>query len=35
MTSKTEFMIIGIKKQLTKVNIDSPSVGESSIVPVT
>ena len=33
--SKTEFMIIGTRKQLAKVNIDGLSVGESSIVPVT
>ena len=33
--SKTEFMIIGTRKQLTKVNIDGLTVGESSIVPVT
>ena len=33
--SKTEFMIIGTRKQLTKVNIDGLTVGESSIAPVT
>ena len=33
--SKTEFMIIGTRKQLNKVNIDGLTVGESSIVPVT
>ena len=33
--NKTEFMIIGTKKQLTKVNIDGLTVGENSIVPVT
>ena len=33
--SKTEFMIIGIRKPLAKVNIDGLSIGESSIVPVT
>ena len=32
--SKMELMIIGIKKQLTKVSINGLSVGESSIVPV-
>ena len=33
--SKTEFMKIGTRKQLTKVNIDGPSVGESIIAPIT
>ena len=33
--SKTEFMIIGARQQLTKANIDQLCVGESSIVPVT
>ena len=33
--NKTEFMITGTKKQLTKVNIDGLTVGENSIVPVT
>ena len=33
--SKTKFMIIGIKKQLPKVNMDGLTVGESSIVPIT
>ena len=33
--SKTEFMIIGTRKLLTKVNIDGLTVGESNIVPVT
>ena len=33
--SKTEFMIIGTRKQLTQVNIDGPTVGESGIAPVT
>ena len=33
--SKMEFMIIGTRKQLAKVNIDGLSVGESSIAPVT
>ena len=33
--SKTEFMIVGIRQQLAKVNIDQLCVGESSIVPVT
>ena len=33
--SKTEFMIIGTRKQLTKVNIDGLTAGESSIAPVT
>ena len=33
--SKTEFMIIGTRKQLAKMNIDGLSVGESSIAPVT
>ena len=33
--SKTEFIIIGTKKQLTKVNIVGLTVGENSIVPVT
>ena len=32
--NKTEFMIIGTKKQLAKVNIDDLSVGESIIAPV-
>lgn len=32
---KTEFMIIGTREQLTKLNIDGLTVGESSIVPVT
>ena len=32
---KTELMIIGTKKQLTKMNIDCLTVSESSIVPVT
>ena len=30
--NKAEFMIIGTKNQLTKVNIDGLTVGESSIV---
>ena len=33
--SKTEFMIIGTRKQLAKVNIGGLSVGESIIAPVT
>ena len=33
--SKTEFMIIGTRKQLTKVNIGGLTVGQSSVVPVT
>ena len=33
--SKTEFMIVGTRQQLAKVNIDQLWVGESSIVPVT
>ena len=33
--SKTEFMKIGTRKQLAKVNIDGPSVGESIIAPIT
>ena len=33
--NKTEFMIIGTRKQLAKVNIDGLSVGESIIAPVT
>ena len=33
--SKTEFMIIGARQQLAKVNIDQLCVGESGIVPVT
>ena len=33
--SKTEFMIVGTRQQLAKVNIDQLCVGESSIVPVT
>ena len=33
--SKTEFIIIGTKQQLAKVNIDSLCVGDTSIVPVT
>ena len=33
--SKTEFMIIGTRKQLTKVNINGLTVGEGSIAPVT
>ena len=32
--SKTEFMIVGTRQQLAKVNIDQLCVGESSIVPV-
>ena len=32
---KTEFMIIGTRKQPAKVNIDGFSVGESIIAPVT
>jgi len=32
---KVEFMIIGTRKQLAKVNIDGLSVGESIIAPVT
>ena len=32
--SKTEFMIVGTRQQLVKVNIDRLCVGESSIVPV-
>ena len=33
--SKTEFMIVGTRQQLAKVNIDQLCVGESNIVPVT
>ena len=33
--NKTEFMIIGARKQPAKVNIDGSSVGESIIAPVT
>ena len=33
--NKTEFMIIGTRKQLAKVNFDGLSVGESIIAPVT
>ena len=33
--NKTEFMIIGTRKQLAKVSIDGLSVGESIIAPVT
>ena len=33
--NKTEFMIIGTREQLAKVNIDGLSVGESIIAPVT
>ena len=33
--SKTEFMIVGTRQQLAKVNIDQICVGESSIVRVT
>ena len=33
--SKTEFMIVGTRQQLAKLNIDQLCVGESSIVPVT
>ena len=33
--NKTEFMIVGTRKQLAKVNIDGLSVGESIIAPVT
>ena len=33
--SQTEFMIVGTRQQLAKVNIDQLCVGESSIVPVT
>ena len=33
--NKTEFMIIGTRKQLAKVNTDGLSVGESIIAPVT
>ena len=33
--NKTEFMIIGTRKQLAKVNIDGLSAGESIIAPVT
>ena len=33
--NKTEFMIIGTRKQLAQVNIDGLSVGESIIPPVT
>ena len=33
--NKTEFMIIGTRKLLAKVNIDGISVGESIIAPVT
>jgi len=32
--NKTEFMIIGTRKQLAKVNIDGRSVGESIIAPL-
>ena len=32
---KTEFMIIGTRKQLAKVNVDGLSVGESIIATVT
>ena len=33
--NKTEFMIIGTRKQLAKVIIDGLIVGESTIAPVT
>ena len=33
--NKTEFMIIGTRKQPAKVNIDGFSVGESIMAPVT
>ena len=33
--NKTEFMIIGTRKQLAKLNFDGLSVGESIIAPVT
>ena len=33
--NKTEFMIIGTRKQLVKVNIDGLTVGDSIIAPVT
>ena len=33
--SKTEFMNMGTRKQLAKVNIDGLSVGESIIAPIT
>ena len=33
--NKTEFMIIGTRKQLAKVNVDGLSVGESIIATVT
>ena len=32
---KTEFMLIGAKQQLSKVNIDSLSVGSIEFTPVT
>ena len=35
LDSKTEFMIVGTRQQLAKVNINQLCVGESSIVPVT
>ena len=33
--NKTEFMVIGTRKQLAKVNIDGLSVGENIMAPVT
>jgi len=33
--TKTEFMIIGTRQQLAKVNIDGLCVGESYLAPVT
>ena len=33
--NKTEFMIIGTRKELAKVNIDDLSVGASVIAPIT
>ena len=33
--SKTEFMIIGSRKQLAKISLDSVTVGDAIIKPVT
>ena len=33
--SKTEFMIIGSRKQLAKISVDSVTVGDAIIKPVT
>jgi len=33
--SKTEFMIIGSRKQLAKISMDSVTVGDAMIKPVT